>query len=125
MTSYGTAAVNAAHLLRDRAVSGPLEAWARAVSGMPKSCRVKSCPKGTFLGLCEEGLVRGIPRGTYTRSEKNKRYGVRAVQILRSHSAVAWSAAELWSAVQAGVHKEYNDQMDIVLALWNAGLIER
>jgi hypothetical protein len=37
-----------------------------------KSSQEKNCPKNTFLGLCEEGLVKGIPQGNYTKSIKNK-----------------------------------------------------
>lgn len=33
-----------------------------------KSSQVKGCTKGTFLGLCEEGLVKGIPKGNYTKT---------------------------------------------------------
>lgn len=32
----------------------------------------KGCPKGVYLGLCEEGLVKGIPKGKYTKSKKIK-----------------------------------------------------
>jgi ATP dependent DNA ligase C terminal region len=31
------------------------------------TARRKSCPRGAFLGLCEEGLVKGILPGRYSR----------------------------------------------------------
>ena len=34
--------------------------------------------RGAFLGLCEEGLVKGIPAGKYSASKDNKQYAVRA-----------------------------------------------
>lgn len=32
----------------------------------------KGCPKDCFLGICEEGLIVGIPKGKYTNSKKNR-----------------------------------------------------
>lgn len=43
----------------------------------------KGCPRNAFLGLYEEGLVKGIPSGNYTRSKKNKEYAIKAVKILK------------------------------------------
>jgi hypothetical protein len=43
--------------------------------------RKKDCPRGAFLGLCEEGLVKGIPAGKYTASKDNKAYAVRAAAL--------------------------------------------
>ncbi|WP_442957183.1 DUF6979 family protein [Petrocella sp. FN5] len=34
----------------------------------------KSCPKSTFLGLCETGLGKGAQPRKYTRYKKNKTY---------------------------------------------------
>jgi hypothetical protein len=46
------------------------------------SAQKKGCPRGAFLGLCEEGLVKGIPAGNYTTSKDNKAYAVRAAELL-------------------------------------------
>jgi len=85
--------------------------------------RDKGCPKGAFLGLCEEGLVRGIPRGLYTQSRKNKEYAVRAVRLLKEGQYAPKDPFVLWSRVMAGDPKNYNQQMDVVLALWENGYI--
>ncbi|GKX30762.1 hypothetical protein SH1V18_32420 [Vallitalea longa] len=85
----------------------------------------KGCPKSTFLGLCEAGYVKGVKRGNYTRSEKNKKYGIDAVKILQETPQLANSnscADNLWKSVAGD--KQSNSQMEVVLALWNYNLIE-
>jgi hypothetical protein len=67
----------------------PAVAWGRALASETKSNREKPCPKGAFLGLCEEGLIVGVRRGSYTRSVKNKRYAVNAVKALRDDPGLA------------------------------------
>lgn len=101
----------------------------RRVYPASESSRKKGCPRSTYLGLCEAGFVRGIPRGDYTQSEDNKRYAIDAVRLLRRDpnlaepSASAGGAARLWAAVMKGDPKRPNGQMEVVLALWNTGLI--
>jgi hypothetical protein len=106
---------------------GPLARWERAMQKVyPTSvaARKKGCPRGAFLGLCEEGLVKGIPAGHYTASRDNKAYAVRAV-ILLSKGEQKLSISALWNAVTNGSEKAHNNQMDVVLALWRNGLIVR
>jgi hypothetical protein len=126
MANYGDAAVRAANLAREQRLT-PEDAWRRAMGAtFPNSVasQVKSCPKGAFLGLCEEGLVRGIPRGDYTRSQMNKQYAVNAVRALRRTPSLANDRSALWLASlgSEGV-KQHNGQMDVVAALWTSGLI--
>ena len=82
----------------------------------------KACPRGAFLGLCEEGLVRGIPPGHYTTSTDNKGYAVRAAALL-AEGRQGWSTSSLWQAVTNDPEKAHNSQMDVVMALWKNGLI--
>jgi hypothetical protein len=84
--------------------------------------RKKGAPRGAFLGLCEDGLVQGIPAGDYSASKLNKGYAVRAIALLLE-GAQHWSKSALWQSVTDGSGKEENGQIDIVLALWNNNLI--
>lgn len=86
------------------------------------SSQKKSCPKSAFLGLCENGLIKGIPEGEYTRSIDNKAYAIKAIKILKQTSQTLFSPKELWEQLELG-NKSHNSQMDVVLALWNEGLI--
>ncbi|PKH52150.1 hypothetical protein CXF68_16265 [Tenacibaculum sp. Bg11-29] len=84
-----------------------------------KSSQEKGCPKNAFLGLCEEGLVKGIPKGNYTKSVKNKEYALQAIDILKQNTFLP---KELWEQLELG-DKKHNSQMNVVLALWENDLI--
>ena len=75
-----------------------------------------------FLGLCEKGLVKYIPRGSYTRSIKNKDYAIQAVTLLRKNPEL--SVSELWKRIDKdNPEKAHNDQMNVAKALYDAGFI--
>ena len=105
----------------------PAARWDSAVERLyPTSptARRKSGPRGAFLGLCEEGMVKGIPAGQYTASKDNKAYAVNAATLL-AEGKQSWSVNELWRAVENDSEKTHNSQMDVVMALWKNGLIVR
>ncbi len=126
--SYKNVVIKAVNLAIQKNLS-PVDAWERVVvEEFPgsKESQKKSCPKNTFLGLCEEGKINGIPSGTYTRSIKNKRYALNAIKILSTNSAL--TASELWKEVlkkETDKNKVPNSQMEVVLALWKIGLIRK
>jgi hypothetical protein len=121
---YGEAALMAA---RQPASTGgtPEERWDNSMNKLyptSSAARNKACPRGAFLGLCEEGLVKGIPAGSYTKSRADKQYAVRAVTLL-TEATQHWSRTSLWRAVTNGAEMTENSQMDVVLALWNNDFI--
>jgi len=103
----------------------PKLAWEQAARDLidSKTAQVKGCPKSAFLGLCEMGWVKGIPKGNYTRSKMNKDYAVTAVKILQNNKEHVFDAIELWD-LSLTEPKSHNSQMDVVLALWDGGLIQ-
>ncbi|MEK4453437.1 DUF6979 family protein [Paenibacillus sp. FSL L8-0506] len=128
MNKYGVVATKAVYLIMNEEQTEPLTAWNTAASdvfGEGTWAQRKGCPKNAFLGLCEEGLVRGIPKGNYTyRSESlNKAYALEAVELLKVSPLLANDRNGLWKEVMKGVKKSHNSQMDVVLALWNNNLI--
>jgi hypothetical protein len=123
---YGEAAIMAART-GSAAGAKPDACWENAMERLyPTSptARKKGCPRGAFLGLCEEGLVKGIPAGRYTSSLDNKGYAVRAAELLREGKQ-SWSTSLLWRAVTDDPEKIHNSQMDVVMALWKNNLIVR
>jgi hypothetical protein len=122
MNKYGQTALKAVQNYKDS--NSITETYASAAKEIfeTKSSQEKGCPKGTFLGLCEEGLVKGIPKGNYTKSVKNKKYALKAVEILKQNTQTTFSPKELWEQLKLG-DKRSNSQMDVVLALWENGLI--
>ena len=105
----------------------PVIRWGSAMERLyPTSptARKKGSPRGAFLGLCEEGLVKGIPAGHYKASKDDKGYAVRAAELLREGKQ-SWSTSSLWRAVTDHPEKTHNSQMDVVLALWKNDLLVR
>lgn len=122
--SFGDVAVGTVKLINNGLFDNPKDAWINAVKKLfpnSKSMQVKSCPKDAFLGLCEEGLIKGIKKGFYTNSKLNKGYVINAIKILKNEPQIVKHKMKLWSMVAGS--KAYNQQMDVVIALWNAELI--
>lgn len=122
MSKYGYLAIRAAKAARNGV--SPVQAWkdaAKEVFPDSASSREKGCPKSAFLGLAEEGLLRDILVGNYTRSKDNKRYALDAVSVIRANFNITHDAKELWQTVINGEDKAHNYQMDVVLALWGNG----
>lgn len=125
MGIFGNSAVLAVKLFTEKKLTDPSDAWVQAINTMTKSQSVKkkNCPKSAFLALCETGWIHGIPKGSYTGSEKNKKYAISAIEILRKTPTIN-NCNDLWEQVvrETQVH---NSQMDVVLSLWRNGLVTR
>lgn len=127
INQYGDVAVRAVEKLQSSAVDSPGAAWdeaAREIFPGRIFRQKKGCPRGAFLGLCDEGLVLGVPAGAYTRSIDNKAYALRAVELLRSVPELAAQGRRaLWNRVEAKA-RSHNSQMDVVLALHQNNLLK-
>lgn len=131
MGKYGQAAVKAVSLVNGGPRLDPIRAWNRATSvlfGSGSTSQKKSCPRDAFLGLCQAGLVRGVPAGQYTRSQDNAGYAVAAARLLHQNASLAnLSCPQLWARVLQHVgmrgSKTHNGQMDVVLSLFQNSLL--
>ncbi len=126
MGKYGESAVIAVNALKSGKASNPADAWSQAVREVfpdSKSSRSKGCPRSTFLGMCEEGLVKGVISGQYTKSKKNKAYALNSLSLLVANPDLTTDTKRLWGLVLGGEEKQHNQQMDIVVTLWNNDLI--
>ena len=125
-TKYAIAALNAVNLIKTGKTKSPVEAWEKATSelfGKGTSGQTKSCPRNVFLGLCEDGHVIGIEKGSYITYEKNKGYALEALRILENNPSFSDGPKELWELVVEGKDIVHNSQMDVVLALWRNGFL--
>lgn len=132
MGKYGDTAIRVTELLREGYGSAE-DAWrdvAEKVFANAPDARKKGCPRETFLGLCQAGLIAGVPASSCRKedSRQNRLYAVMAVKLLKANPSLAdGSKAELWRRVmkESGEdpNKEPNRQMEVVLALWANGLI--
>lgn len=126
MGKYGNVAVMATQLYETGQAATPNIAWDMAAARVfpsSKTARKKGCPRAAYLGLCEKGIVSGIPAGNYSRSLKNKGYALKALEILKVEPALSSNYDALWELVMEGEHKIQNHQMDVVVSLLNNGVI--
>lgn len=107
------------------------KSWKSTIEGFEgKDCYVnKPCPKNTYFGMCSKGLVKGIPKGNYLQNETVEvEYAKIAIKILKENEAESENPRDLWRKVmeEGGYDEEknYDFQMDVVCALWNAGFIK-
>lgn len=126
--SFSEAALNARNLYVDGQVSTPREAWDCAVNAIfPEKkwyYRTKPCPRSSFLGLCEEGLIKGIPIGDYCNATKNKEYAIMAVNMLKENPKWRKDKKAFWKEIVKKNPISYDYQLDVVIALWNNNLIK-
>jgi hypothetical protein len=125
MRRYGNAAIEAVKLILSTNIN-PKQAWDIATGkefGKGTASQKKGCPKGTFLGLCEQGMIKGVPIGNYTDSLENKRYAVRTVKILKEKPEKLENEDKLWVEVTGGKPIKQNHQLDVVISLWNKNYI--
>ncbi len=121
MSKYSEIALHAVDLVHQKRVSDPVDAWSEAAMLFypnNKSLREKNCPKSSFLGLCEEGRIKNVKVGSYSKSKLNKSYALKALSMLEINPNL--SEKELWENIST---KQYNQQMHVVLALFKANLI--
>ncbi len=125
MGKYGEIAIKAAKMIKKDSKLLPVDAWQSAAEEVfldRNSLQEKSCPKSAFLGLCEEGLINGVPQGNYTRSEKNKAYAIKALELLRENPQL--TEKEIWQIIFHSQRvKRYNQQIDVVIALFQQGCL--
>lgn len=126
MAVYGNAAIRAVTLYTAGKASSIVDGWEIATRELfnTESGRTKGCPRTTFLGICEGGNVTGVPPGQYNaRVSDNKQYGLKAISVLRSNPALVDDQVSLWRKIGNEKLKP-NSQMDVVTALWKAGMIK-
>ena len=104
----------------------PEIAWKNAsieVFGKGTSSQKKSCPKNSFLGICEEGLIKEIPKGNYSNIEnnKNKKYVLEALELISNDKTLLDNKMNLWLKINS---KKYNQQLDVLFTLINEGYIQ-
>jgi len=127
MGKFGKAAVSAANLIKSGKASSPLDAWKKAVLSRTLALTAweqnKPCPKNTFLGLCAEGVIDGIASSSSTGSVEQM-YAKKAVALLRADPSLAGNKSDLWLKASSPPKKHHDSQMDVVVSLWNTGLIK-
>jgi hypothetical protein len=126
MNQFAETGKKAIELYLEHVAISPREAWQKALDGLSYSANVrkKSCPRNTFLGLCSEGLVSGIPQKNYNSPDNKERiYAQKAVDILRKNPSLSNYPCKLWAEI-GNDGKSCDSQMEIVIALWKERVIK-
>lgn len=128
MTNYETIALKSAQLCITDKTKNPREAWfevAKEVFPNKKPSQKKSCPKNTFLGLCETGVIKGIPHGEYlVRPSIHKVYAIKAVNALKTNPDLKNDKNELWKLACGDGTKAKNSEMDIVILFFEKKMLD-
>ena len=126
MGKYGKTAKLAVRKIHENpSTLSPQEAWINAANEIfqTRCAKEKGCPKNAFLGLCESGKVTGVPSGSYNRSTKNKNYALVALSLLQGNATYNADQKLLWEKVIGDEDKVHNQQMDVVISLFEANLL--
>ena len=123
---YGRAAVRAAEMLQEGTPSDPEAAWKRAIALETDSSesRQKPCPRGAFLGLCAAGVIPGCSTLSSFLRNTNGDYAVRVLRAIQADESLLSDRGRLWKAAIRRGSKRENGQIDVVVSLWTAGLIQ-
>ncbi|MEI7189623.1 DUF6979 family protein [Dickeya dianthicola] len=131
MGVYGETAVAVASAYDSSNKPDPRECWEYSITLFTDSreSQKKGCPKSAFLGLCQDGYVKEVPKGNYLSPDSpNKKYAVAAADLVVKEPGKKYSKAELWRNATKDcpdAAENQNGQMDVVLALKEAGLLQR
>lgn len=130
---FGDTAISAVDICKRDAISAE-DSWEIACRERiaNENSRGKSCPKLAFLGIVHSGLVKGIDAfGDVSRKYKTKngQYALNAIEILQDDHSLAQRKRILWKRVmeksREDSNKTQNNQMEVVIALWEKHFINR
>ena len=126
---YGKVAIETTKRIRKHG-SDPRKVWHKTYKKLfPEANDGHGCPLVAYLGLCEEGEINGVSRGSYILSARklNKMYALEAVRLLRLCPYFESNKMKLWKKVlersRPGEAVTHDYQVDVVLALWSEGFI--
>lgn len=118
---YGEAAIEAFQLLEKDKSLTPIEAWDKAVSKKTNSkhSQIKTCPRTTFLAVCDLGKHNLKIPNTVVKQTKNYEYTIIMLEYINEKKGDIESKKELWEAVQKKINKELknNGQSGVVFSL--------
>ncbi len=120
MTKYAKAAITTAKRCQGSAKPNIKAEWLKVIQEL--KAYDEGCPRCAFIGLCEEGMVVGIPRDNYglQAGNKNKHYAVAAARLILDGHYPDQKA--IWHKV-TDKRIQPHEQVGIVIALHVNGLL--
>lgn len=122
MTKYTEAAITTAKRCQGSIRPDIKAEWRKAIEEL--SAYDEGCPRSAFIGLCEEGMIKGIRPGSYglRTSNKNKYYAIAAANLVLSGNNT--DPKSIWKEVTKS-EIQAHDQVSIVIALHESGLLQK
>ncbi|EPF16736.1 Uncharacterised protein [Cedecea davisae] len=121
MTKYTDAAIKTVMRCQGSLTPDIKAEWREVIKELQAYDEV--CPRCAFIGLCEEGMVKGIKPGRYglRKNNKNKAYAIAAANMILSGQAS--DKKVIWRKITE-TEIQAHDQVNIVIALHNNGLLQ-
>lgn len=123
MNRYTEIVVKAINTIKEGRVQNPVEAWDKSLTdvfGNNITSYNRNCARNTFLGLCEEGYIKGINKGKYTLSKINKEYVVKLRDTIYKNQVS--NEDNIWLAINMSDKKHYL-QLQIVKELYEEKIL--
>lgn len=123
--NYGKIAVDAANGFQQLVATTLLQSWNSSLIKNNKND--KNCPRIAFLGLCENGLIAGIPKGRYIQKTtasviKGKAISIRNIIMNNNPPSIpAQTKTSIWE--QVGGTGQDEGVIDVVYTLFNHGML--
>lgn len=123
MNIFEKTTLKAVEILNNNSSLVPSEAWLLAISSFTSSSSMikKSCPKNTFIDLCNSGLIRGIKEKDTFNISENGRMILKVYDLLNKNNWQIQNKKLFW---YQAFNKEYENQLDILLILKENNLLK-
>jgi hypothetical protein len=96
------------------------DAWNAAANELlsSKTSVQKGCPKASFIGLCESGKLKRIPK-TESKESINYQYVKFAIEKWKTEPTI--SKTEMWNLINLEFQKEnsHQGQLDVLIGIWD------
>lgn len=122
MTKYTDAAITTAKRCQGSNRPDIKAEWRKVIKEL--KAYDEGCPRSAFIGLCEEGMIKGIEAGSYglRKLNKNKAYAIAAANLVLSGHDTDPKA--IWQKVTKTDIRAH-DQVGIVIALHDNSLLQK
>jgi len=121
ISRFGLIALEAVEIYKKQTIKDPRKAWEEAAGW-----KDKGCPRGVFLTLCSEGLIKGIPRGNYgDRLGKNYEHTLQVMKRLDFQATDFKYKKTVWDKLDIPNKPSHNGHIDVIHALYEKDMLSK
>ena len=120
ISGYGHIAIKAIEIYHTQKQKDPRMAWEEAAG-----LKDKVCPRGVFLTLCSEGLIKGIPKGNYADGiRQNREHTLAIMNTLDFENTDFKYKKSVWDKLNIPDKPNHNGHIDVIHALYEKNLLK-